>query len=113
MEKITGRKIKVLQLDTRGEYKGNPFLKLCRDEGIERYFTVRETPQQNMVAEKMNRTLLEKVQFMSSNSILSKNIWAETLAYACNFVNRLSSFVIGGKTPLKVWYEKLLRIMIR
>ena len=73
MEKITGRKIKVLRLDTRGEYKGNPFLKLCRDEGIERYFTVKETPQQKGVAKRMNKTLLEKVHCMLSNTGLPKN----------------------------------------
>jgi len=61
LEKSTGRKIKVLWSDNRGEYKSDPFLKLCRDEGIDRYFTVRETPQQNGVAEKMNKTLPEKV----------------------------------------------------
>ena len=49
------------------------FLKLCRDEGIERHFTVRETPQQNVVAERMNMTLLEKVRCMLSNAGLSKN----------------------------------------
>jgi len=61
MEKSTGRKIKVLRSNNRGEYKCDPFLKVCRDEGIVRQFTVRETPQQNGVAERMNRTLLEKV----------------------------------------------------
>ena len=45
MEKSTGRKIKMLRSDNEGEYKNDPFLKLCRDEGIERHFTVRETPQ--------------------------------------------------------------------
>ena len=52
MEKSTGRKIKVLRSDNRGEYKSDPFLKLCRDEGIKKHFTIRETPQQNGVAEK-------------------------------------------------------------
>ena len=61
LEKSTGRKIKVLRSDNRGEYKSDPFLKLCRNKGIDRHFTVRETPQQNGVAERMNRTLLEKV----------------------------------------------------
>ena len=43
IEKSMGRKIKVLQSDNRGEYKSDPFLKLCPDEGIERHFIVRET----------------------------------------------------------------------
>jgi len=43
LEKSTGRKIKVLRSDNGGEYKSDPFLNLCRDEGIDRHFTVRET----------------------------------------------------------------------
>ena len=44
LEKSMGRKIKVLQSDNKGEYKSDPFLKLCHDEGIDKHFTVRETP---------------------------------------------------------------------
>ena len=45
MELQTSRKIKILRSNNGGEYKSDPFLQLCRDEDIERYFTVRETPQ--------------------------------------------------------------------
>ena len=61
MEKSTKRKIKVLHSDNGGEYTRDPFSQLCHDEGIERHFTVKETPQQNRVAEMMNMSLLEKV----------------------------------------------------
>ena len=47
MELQTGRQIKLLKSDNGEEYKSDPFLQLNHDEGIERYFTVRETPQQN------------------------------------------------------------------
>jgi len=46
MEKSIGRKIKVLHSDNEKEYKRDPFQQLYRDESIESYFTVRETPQQ-------------------------------------------------------------------
>jgi len=45
MEKNTERKIEVLRSDNSEEYTDNPFLQLCRAKGIEKYFTVRETPQ--------------------------------------------------------------------
>ena len=106
LEKSTGKKIKVLRSDNRGEYKSNFFLKLYRDEGIDRHFTVKETPQQNGVAKRMNRTLVEKVRCMLSNTKLPKNFWAEALAYACYLVNRLPSSAIGGKTPLEAWSGK-------
>ena len=56
IEKNTRWKIKVLYSDNGGEYTKDHFLQLCRDKGIERYFTVREILQQNKVAERMNMT---------------------------------------------------------
>ena len=47
-----------------------------------------DTPQQNGVAERMNRTLLEKVRCMLSNSGLSNDFWAEAASTACYLVNR-------------------------
>nr|GEZ04133.1 retrovirus-related Pol polyprotein from transposon TNT 1-94 [Tanacetum cinerariifolium] len=60
MQTQTCRKIKHLRTDNGEEYKNDIFTKFCEDEGIVRHFTVRHTPQQNRVAERMNRTLLEK-----------------------------------------------------
>ena len=101
-EKSTGRKINVLRSYNRGEYKSDPFLKLCRDEGIYKHFTVRETSQQNGIAKRINKTLLEKIRYMISNAGLPKNFWAEVLAFACYLVNRLASSAIGGKILLEV-----------
>jgi len=47
MEKNTRRNIKVLHLDNDDKYTSDPFVQLCRDEGIERQFKVREILQQN------------------------------------------------------------------
>ncbi|WCJ40143.1 Transposon Ty2-LR1 Gag-Pol polyprotein [Euphorbia peplus] len=103
----TGRKIKCLRSDNGGEYRSDPFLKVCRDEGIVRHFTVRHTPQQNGVAERMNRTLLEKVRCMLSNAGLGRQFWAEAVTYACHLINRLPSSVIHDKIPLEVWHRKV------
>ncbi|KAH9753489.1 Integrase catalytic domain-containing protein [Citrus sinensis] len=76
------------------------------NEGIKRHFTVRHTPQQNGVAERMNRTLLEKVRYMLSNAGLDKKFWAKAVSYASHLVNRLPSAAIGGKTPMEMWSGK-------
>ena len=81
------------------------------DDGIERHFTVRETPQQNSIAERMNMILLEKVSCALSNTGISKSFRAEALAYACYLVNRLPSSAIGGKLLWKFDWEEMLRIM--
>ncbi|GJV64845.1 retrovirus-related pol polyprotein from transposon TNT 1-94 [Tanacetum coccineum] len=106
METQTCRNIKHLRTDNGGEYKNDLFTKFCEDEGIVRHFTVRHTPQQNGVAERMNRTLLEKVRSMLSNVGLGKEFWAEVVTYACHLVNRLPSTDIDGKTPFEKWYGK-------
>ncbi|GJY01275.1 retrovirus-related pol polyprotein from transposon TNT 1-94, partial [Tanacetum coccineum] len=89
-----------------GEYKNDLFIKFCEDEGIVRHFTVRHTPQHNGVAERINRTLLEKVRCMLSNAGLGKEFWAEAVTYACHLVNRLPTTTIDGKTPFEKWYGK-------
>ena len=54
----------------------------------------------------MNRTLLEKVRRMLSNTGLNKKFWAKAVSYTSHLVNRLPSTVIGGKTPMEMWSEK-------
>ena len=106
VENQTGRKIKVLRSDNGTEYRNDQFSIFCKKEGISRHFTVRDTPQQNGVAERMNRTLLEKVRCMLSNAGLGKQFWAEAVMYASHLINRLPSAALNGKTPLEVWSGK-------
>ena len=72
VENQTGRKIKVLRSDNDGEYTSDPFYSLCKQEGIVRHFSMKKTPQQNGVAKRMNRTLLERVRCMLTNARMSK-----------------------------------------
>ena len=72
METQTGRSIKRLRTDNGGEYRNDPFDKVCQNEAIVLHFTVRDTPQQNGVGERMNRTLLEKVRCILSNAGLGR-----------------------------------------
>ena len=87
VEAQTGRKVKRLRSDNGGEYKNDSFIQICQDESIVRHFTIRDTPQQNGVAERMNRTILEKVQCMLSNAGLGKGFWAKAVIYACHLIN--------------------------
>ncbi|GJY03409.1 retrovirus-related pol polyprotein from transposon TNT 1-94 [Tanacetum coccineum] len=55
VELDSGTKIKCLRTDNGGEYTGDEFDLFCKQEGIKRQFTTAYTPQQNGVAERMNR----------------------------------------------------------
>ena len=51
----------------------------------------------------MNRSLLQKVQYLLFNESLDKTFWAKTLVYASHLINCLSSTAIGGNTLLDIW----------
>ncbi|KAG8498939.1 hypothetical protein CXB51_005359 [Gossypium anomalum] len=103
IEKQTGKQIKYLHTDNGLEFCSDEFNRLCKSEGIVRHLTVRHTPQQNGVAERMNRTIMEKVRCMLSNSNLPKSFWAEAASTACFLINRSPSVAIKKKTPQEVW----------
>ncbi|KAG8491252.1 hypothetical protein CXB51_014428 [Gossypium anomalum] len=99
----TGKQIKYLRTDNGLEFCSNEFNRLCKSEGIVRHLTVRHTPQQNGIAERMNRTIVEKVRCMLSNANLPKSFWTEAASTVCFLINRSPSVAIEKKTPQEVW----------
>ncbi|KAG8485551.1 hypothetical protein CXB51_018907 [Gossypium anomalum] len=85
------------------EFCSDEFNRLCKSEGIVRHLTVRHTPQQNGVAERMNRTIMEKVRCNVVKCQLTEVVWAEAASTACFLVNRSPSVAIEKKTPQEVW----------
>lgn len=83
VEKQTGKQIKHLQTDNGLEFYSDEFNELCKSEGIVRHLIVRHTPQQNGIAERMNRMIMEKVRCMLPNVNLPKSFWAEAISTAC------------------------------
>jgi transposase InsO family protein len=111
IENQTGKKIKRLRSDKGMEFCGGEFNKFCKDEGITRHRAVSHTPQQNGVAEQMNRTLLERARCMLSNARLSKDFWAEAVSIACYLANCSPSTTIDCKTLMR--YGLVLLLIIR
>ena len=64
LEGELGLNIKQFRSDNGGEYVSRRFLEFCTSRGIENQLTVPYTPQQNGVAERMNRTLVEMARSM-------------------------------------------------
>ena len=59
VEKQSGRQKKMLRTDRGDEFISTQFWNYCKENGIKRHLTVRHTPQQNGVAERKNRTIVE------------------------------------------------------
>ena len=88
-----------------GEYRG-PFKAYCRTHGIKLEKTPPKTPQLNGVAERMNRTIEEKVRCMLSHANLPKSFWDEAVKTAMTLINLSPSQPLKGKIPEEVWYGK-------
>jgi hypothetical protein len=88
-----------LRSDRGGEYLSAEFDKYLKDQGIERQFTVHDSPQQNGVAECLNRTLVSVARAMLLGQNLPKFLWAEAIHYVVWLKNRLPSRAIPGHTP--------------
>ena len=103
IERQTERKVKLLRTDNGGEFCSREFNDYCRSEGIVRHHTIPHTPQQNGVAERMNRTIISKARCMLSNARISKHFWAEAANTACYLINRSPSIPLNKRTPIEVW----------
>ncbi|KAK4402106.1 Retrovirus-related Pol polyprotein from transposon TNT 1-94 [Sesamum angolense] len=106
VENQTGKKLKALRTDNGLEFCNQQFSELCQEFGIKRHRTTPYTPQQNGVAERMNRTLLNKVRCLLISSGLAKSFWGEALLTAAYLINRSPSVPLVGKVPEHVWSGK-------
>ncbi|MCO5587934.1 hypothetical protein L7F22_041887 [Adiantum nelumboides] len=79
VEKECERFIKTLRSNQRGEFKSKEFEELCWNQGIRRQYTCAYTPQQNGVAERKNRVIVEHAQAMLNEGNLPKLYWAEAI----------------------------------
>ena len=86
-ERITGLTIKSLRTDNGGEYIGRHLELELQRHGITHQLTDPYTPQQNGVAERYNRILLERVRAMISSHGLPKSLWAEAVVTAAYLLN--------------------------
>lgn len=100
------RKVKVLRTDNGLEFCNHQFDDYCKSKGIVRHRTCAYTPQQNGVAERMNRTIMEKVRSMLSDSGLPKMFWAEATLTAVTLINKTPSSVLKFEIPDKRWNGK-------
>ena len=61
IENHSERRIETMRLDNGGEYTSKYFESFCKEVGIKRELTTPYNPQQNGVAERKNRTIMEVV----------------------------------------------------
>ncbi|GKF03675.1 putative ribonuclease H-like domain-containing protein [Tanacetum coccineum] len=97
-------KVKVIRSDNGTEFKNSIMNQFCEIKRIKREFSVARTPQQNGVAKRKNRTLIEATRTMLVDSKLPTTFWAEAVNTACYVLNR----VLVIKPHNKIPYELIL-----
>jgi len=104
IENQTRKRIKILHSDQGGEYRLGEFMNFCKHHGIMQQFTMPHTPQQNVVAEQKNRTLVECARSMIQGKGLSNGLWAEAINTAAYLKNRSPTKCLGFKTPFEALF---------
>ncbi|GKD89355.1 retrovirus-related pol polyprotein from transposon TNT 1-94 [Tanacetum coccineum] len=89
--------------DNGTEFKNKEMNQFCERKGIKREFSVARTPQQNGVAERKNRTLIEAARTMLADSKLPTTFWAEAVNTACYVQNRVLVTKPHNKTPYELF----------
>ncbi|KAI3673629.1 hypothetical protein L6452_39753 [Arctium lappa] len=102
IENLTNQKVKVIRSDNGTEFKNLDLNTFCEEKGIERQYSAPRTPQQNGVAERRNRTLIEAARSLLADSKLPITFWAEAVNTACYVQNRVLVVKPKNKTPYEL-----------
>ncbi|GKD71224.1 putative ribonuclease H-like domain-containing protein [Tanacetum coccineum] len=83
-------RVKTIRSDNGTEFKNREMLEFYGNKGIKQEYSNARTPQQNGVAERMNRTLIKAARTMLTDLLLPITFWAEAVSTACYIFNRIS-----------------------
>jgi len=98
--------IKILRSDSGGEYMSYEFNNFLLEKGIISQRSCPYTPQQNGVAERKNRHLLDVTRTLLIESSVPSKYWVEALSTAVYLINRLPSKVLNLESPYYCLFHK-------
>nr|GEY81799.1 ribonuclease H-like domain-containing protein [Tanacetum cinerariifolium] len=98
--------VKVIRSDNGTKLKNSNLNQFCRLKGIKREFTVLRTPQQNGIAERKIRTLIEAARTMLADSLLPIPFWAEAVNTTCYVQNRVLVTKSHNKNPYELLHGR-------
>ncbi|KAL5827801.1 hypothetical protein ACOSQ3_019652 [Xanthoceras sorbifolium] len=97
--------IQILQSDNGKEFFNSFLSNYLSNEGIIHQSTCVDTPQQNGIAGRKNRHLLEDARSLMFSSNVPKHFWREAILTATFLINRSPSRVLNYLTPCQVFYK--------
>nr|GFC81587.1 putative ribonuclease H-like domain-containing protein [Tanacetum cinerariifolium] len=109
LENLLSLKVKIIRCDNRTEFKNVDLNQFCGLKDIKREFSVPRTPQQNGIAKRKNRTLIEAARTLLADSLLLILFWAEVVNTASYVQNRVLVIKPHNKTPYELLHGRLPR----
>jgi len=103
VERQTGKPIKVLRSDNGTEYVNAEMDKYLESKGIQHQKSIPYTPEQLGVAERNNRTLVERARSLLVDAHLDRSYWAEAIQTANHCKNISPTVAVPGMTPYEKW----------
>ncbi|CAL2258076.1 unnamed protein product [Prunus armeniaca] len=103
VEKETRAFIRSLRTDRGGEFTSHEFTNFCHENGIHRQLTAAYSPQQNDVAKRKNRTIMNIVQSMLLAKQIPKTFWPEVVNWTVHVLNQCPTLAMKNKTPEEAW----------
>nr|GEW85224.1 retrovirus-related Pol polyprotein from transposon TNT 1-94 [Tanacetum cinerariifolium] len=103
-------KVKQLRTDNGTEFKNSTLVNFYDEKGISQNLSSPYTPEQNGVAERKNRTLIEATRTMLSGYVFSKQYWIESVATACYTQNKYPIVKRHLKTPYEIFCKRIPNI---
>ena len=94
---------KKISSDYGGEYTCHDLQKFCEGLGVEWEYTEADTPQQNGIAERINRTVMEGSSAMRHTANLPEEFWEDAVMYFVHIKNRTPHKFLNKKAPIDVW----------
>ena len=89
------KRIKILQSDNASEYTQSVMNSFCADHGIIHQTSCPHTSQQNGVAERKHRHLLDVARTLLFHMQVPKHFWGDAVLTAYHLINRMPSFVLN------------------
>jgi hypothetical protein len=98
-----GHKIKVLRSDNGGEFVSKKFDTFLAECGIQRQTSAPYSPQQNVVAKRANRSIMECARKMIFAQGLELEFCGEAVNTTVYIKNRCPTKALDSKTPQEAW----------
>ncbi|KAJ0471180.1 putative RNA-directed DNA polymerase [Helianthus annuus] len=98
------KKVKIFRSDNGTEFVNNKMDVFCKTKGILHQTSCAYTPQQNGVAERKHRHLLNLARSLLFQSGVPLSFWADCVLTAVYIINRLPSSVLLGKSPYELMF---------